>query len=118
MSVIGNLTMLNQYSDYLQPKYSNFPYGRYASFIIIRKTESETIFRTEGSGEGLVKDIVTAGITNTTPLRRVVISKRKQTAVERRAGRELLREHNLLKKVTVNKNEYICTLNANVPCGK
>src|SRR6266849_27038 len=118
MTVISNLSLLNQYGDYLLPRYSNFPRGRYASLIIIRKTESETIFRTEGSGEGLVKETVIAGVTNTNSLRRVVISKRKQTAVERRVGRELLREHDLLKKVTVNKNEYICTLNANVPCGK
>ncbi len=40
-----------------------------------------------------------------TPIRRVIISKRKQTAVERRTGRELLREHDLLKMATVNKTE-------------
>src|SRR3989449_9264618 len=105
MSVIGNLTMLNQYSDYLQPRYDKFPHGRYASLLIVRKTESETIFRTEGSGEGLVKEIVTAGAIkgNAIPMRRVMISKRKQTAVERRTGRELLREHNLLKMTIVNR---------------
>src|SRR2546428_10162633 len=109
MSVIGNLTMLNQYSDYLQPRYDKFPHGRYVSLLIVRKTESETIFRTEGSGEGLVKETVIAGIQNTKPIRRVVISKRKQTAVERRVGRELLREHDLLKTVVVNKVEQICS---------
>ena len=120
MSVIGNLTMLNQYSDYLQPTYSNFPYGLYASLLIVRKTESETIFRTEGSGEGLVKEIVTAGASreNAVPIRRVMISKRKQTAVERRTGRELLREYDLLKMAIVNKKEQICALNTNAPCGK
>lgn len=118
MSVISNLTILNQYRDYLQPSYSNFPHGRYVSLLIIRKTESETIFRTEGSGEGLVKEIVIAGINNDKPMRRVVISKRKQTAVERRTGRELLREHDLLKKVVVNKVEQLCALNTNAPCGK
>ena len=120
MSVIGNLTMLNQYHDYLQPRYDKFPHGRYASLLIVRKTESETIFRTEGSGEGLVKEIVTAGASNrnAVPMRRVMISKRKQTAVERRTGRELLREHDLLKMATVNKKEQICTLNTNAPCGK
>jgi CRISPR-associated protein Csc2 len=120
MSITANLTMLKQYADYLQPAYSNFPHGRYASLIIIRKTESETIFRTEGSGEGLVKEIVTAGEReiNQTPIRRVVISKRKQTAVERRTGRELLREHGLLKTVVVNKEERPCSLNTNAPCGK
>src|SRR5947209_16082206 len=113
MSTISNLGLLNKYSEYLLSEYSNFPRGRYVSLIIIRKTESETIFRTEGSGEGLVKEIVTAGEReiNQTPIRRVVISKRKQTAVERRTGRELLREHGLLKLVTVNKVEQPCSLN-------
>src|SRR6266566_7730728 len=103
MSAISYLSLLNQYSEYLLPAYNNFPRGRYASLIIVRKAESETIFRTEGSGEGLVKETVIAGIQNAKPIRRVVISKRKQTAVERRVGRELLREHNLLKTAVVNK---------------
>jgi len=120
MTIIANLTMLNQYSDYLQPRYDKFPHGRYASLLIVRKTESETIFRTEGSGEGLVKEIVTAGANsnNAVPMRRVMISKRKQTAVERRTGRELLREHELLKMAIANKKEQICALNTNAPCGK
>ena len=116
--MISNVSILNQYSDNLLPRYSNFPRGRYASLLIVRKTESETIFRTEGSGEGLVKETVIAGIQNTKPIRRVVISKRKQTAVERRTGRELLREHNMLKNAVVNKVEQICSLNTNAPCGK
>ncbi|MBV9709171.1 MAG: type I-D CRISPR-associated protein Cas7/Csc2, partial [Chloroflexi bacterium] len=115
MTTISNLSVLNQYSDYLLPKYSNFPQGHYASLLIVRKTESETIFRTEGSGEGLVKETVIAGIENAKPIRRVVISKRKQTAVERRTGREVLREHDLLKK---DANGQICALNTNAPCGK
>lgn len=118
MSIIGNLSVLNQYNEYLLPRYSNFPLGRYVSLIVIRKTESETIFRTEGSGEGLVKETVTAGVEHTNSMRRVVISKRKQTAVERRTGRELLREHEMLKTATVNKAEQICSLNTNAPCGK
>ncbi|MDQ2714334.1 MAG: type I-D CRISPR-associated protein Cas7/Csc2 [Chloroflexota bacterium] len=116
--MISNVSILNQYSDHLLDRYSNFPRGRYVSLLIVRKTESETIFRTEGSGEGLVKETVTAGIQNTTAIRRVVISKRKQTAVERRVGRELLREHELLKTAVVNKVEQICALNMNAPCGK
>jgi len=81
MSTISNLSVLNQYSDYLLSRYNNFPQGRYASLLIVRKTESETIFRTEGSGEGLVKETVIAGVENAKAIRRVVISKRKQTAV-------------------------------------
>lgn len=117
---IQQLTALRQYSDYLCPEYSNFPYGRYVNLLLIRKTESETIFRTEGSGEGLAKEYVRAGLaTNSKTIRRVVISKRKQTAVERRTGRELLREHRLLKMVAINKKEERpCSLNTNAPCGK
>lgn len=118
MSTIGNLSILNQYSEYLLPRYSNFPLGRYVSLLVIRKTETETIFRTEGSGEGLVKETVTAGVEHTKSMRRVVISKRKQTAVERRTGREVLREHQMLKMATVNKAEQVCSLNTNAPCGK
>ncbi|TMD66317.1 MAG: type I-D CRISPR-associated protein Cas7/Csc2 [Chloroflexi bacterium] len=109
------MSILNQYSDYLLPKYNNFPQGRYVSLVVIRKTESETIFRTEGSGEGLVKETVIAGLNNIQRIRRVVISKRKQTAVERRVGREVLREHNLLKN---DSKGQICALNTNAPCGK
>src|SRR5437899_2098532 len=115
MTAISNLSILNQYTDYLLPKYNNFPQGHYVSLIVIRKTESETIFRTEGSGEGLVKETVIAGLNNSQRIRRVVISKRKQTAVERRVGREVLREHNLLKN---DSKGQICALNTNAPCGK
>lgn len=112
------LSALARYQPYLLDRYENFPHGRYVSLIIIRKTESETIFRTEGSGEGLVKETVTAGLRDQRPLRRVVITKRKQTAVERRVGRELLREHGMLKRPKEKNKEldYECALNTNHPC--
>lgn len=119
MSVLQQLRALSQYSDFLQKEYQNFPYGKYVSLVLIRKTESETIFRTEGSGEGLAKEYVKAGLErNRQTLRRVVISKRKQTAVERRVGRELLREHDLLRTAKVGKEERPCSLNTNAPCGE
>jgi len=102
-----------EYKQHFLAEYSNLPKGYYISLFIVRKTESETIFRTEGSGEELVKETVSAGLTNTTPIRRVVISKRKQTAVERRMGREFLNKHGLLGK---NKEGKICMLNTNAPC--
>src|SRR5258708_6407025 len=114
MTAINTLSILNQYSNYLLPRYNNFPQGRYVSLLVVRKTESETIFRTEGSGEGLVKETVFAGLNNSQRIRRVVISKRKQTAVERRVGRELLRDYDLLKK---DSKSQICDLNTNAPCG-
>ncbi|GCF10208.1 type I-D CRISPR-associated protein Cas7/Csc2 [Dictyobacter arantiisoli] len=120
MNITEQLPALNAYRQYLQPHYQRFPSGRYANLLVVRKTLSETIFRTEGSGEGLSKELVTAGMqaSNRHAIRRVVISKRKQTAVERRVGRELLREHELLKTVMVNKTPQLCALNTNAPCGK
>ena len=43
-------------------KYENFPQSRYLTLIVLRKAESEMIFRTEGSGEGLSRDTVHAGL--------------------------------------------------------
>lgn len=107
---------LDEYAErrLLVPSYQNFPLGRYASLIVVRRTESETIFRTEGSGEGLVKETVRAGCTHADVIRRVVISKRKQTAVERRAGREVLREADMLH--VSPKTKLPCTINTNAPC--
>lgn len=104
--------------DLLVPSYQNFPLGRYATLLVLRRTESETIFRTEGSGEGLVKEAVRAGRTHPEVIRRVVISKRKQTAVERRTGRELLRAMGLLKSRSTRdgKGSVICSINTNAPC--
>ena len=112
------LAALEAYRPLVLDRYSNFPRGRYVSLILIRKTESETVFRTEGSGEGLVKETVTAGLRDAQPLRRVVITKRKQTAVERRSGRELLREHKMLKRPIKGGKEqdHECALNTNMPC--
>jgi CRISPR-associated protein Csc2 len=63
----------------------------------------------------LSKEFVHAGLDGGDPIQRVVISKRKQTAVERRTGRELLRHHDLL--FTSNAGG-ICALNRNNPCEK
>ena len=109
------MSAFENYKQYLLAEYSNLPKGYYVTLFIIRKTESETIFRTEGSGEELVKETVSAGLVDVTPIRRIVISKRKQTAVERRKGREFLHKHDLLKK---NKDGNICMLNTNAPCEK
>lgn len=100
-------------AKHLPAQYENFPRGRFATLVLIRKTESEAIFRTEGSGEGLVKETVMAGRRNGKAIRRVVISKRKQTAVERRQGRDLLRDHDLLP----TEGDGRCVFNTANPCG-
>jgi CRISPR-associated protein Csc2 len=107
------MTAFEDYKKYVLEDYSDLPKGYYVSLFIVRKTVSGAIFRTEGSGEELVKETVSAGRKNSVPIRRIVISKRKQTAVERRQGREFLHRHELLQK---NKDGKICMLNTNAPC--
>jgi CRISPR-associated protein Csc2 len=97
----------------LAQTYENFPKGRFISLVVLRKTQSETIFRTEGSGEPMCSEFVSAGITDTTIIQRLVMTKRKQVAPERRYGREFLRAHELLH---TNKDGSLCSLNTNSPC--
>lgn len=98
---------LQKYATYLPASYSAYPRGYYVSLILLRKVEGEAIFRTEGSGEPLNREFVHAGSADATPIiPRVVISKRKQTAVERRTGRELLRRVELIKETDgINQGE-------------
>ena len=114
------MSILDSYTDFMVEQYENFPQSRYLTLIVLRKAESEMIFRTEGSGEGLARDTVHAGLEDREPISRVTISKRKQTAVERRTGRELLRQHNLLFYTAGSKEEEenICALNRNKPCAR
>lgn len=97
---------LQKYASHLPEAYSNYPRGYYVSLILVRKVEGEAIFRTEGSGEPLNREFVHAGEVDQTVIPRVVISKRKQTAVERRTGRELLRRLSLISvKDGLNEDE-------------
>lgn len=109
------MSIIDSYARHFLPAYSNYPRSRYITLFIARHVESEAIFRTEGSGEPLSKEFVHAGLEGGEPIQRVVISKRKQTAVERRTGRELLRHHDLL---FTSKDGGICALNRNNPCEK
>ncbi len=104
---------LDQYKDFLLDHYNNLPQGRYVNLIVLRETKSETIFRTEGRGEPLNREFIHAGLSDNEVIPRVIISKRKQTAVERRTGRELLRGFDLLQKLD---NGAECMLNTNKPC--
>ncbi len=115
------MSVLNNYKKFFVEKYNNFPQGKYVNLIVLRKTESETIFRTEGSGEPLNREYVKAGNMTSEVVARSVISKRKQTAFERRTGREILRSHDLLKYKKKSGKETVdaeCTLNTNSPCEK
>lgn len=109
------MSILSAYQPYFLEKYHNYPQGRYWTLIIARQIESEAIFRTEGSGEPLNREYVYAGKEGEEVIPRVVISKRKQTAVERRTGREVLRAFDFLK---TNRKGNVCALNRNEPCEK
>ncbi len=108
------MSILEKYADHFLPTYSNYPQGRYISLLLVRQVESEAIFRTEGSGEPLSKEFVHAGLDGNEVIQRVVISKRKQTAVERRTGRELLRKYD--KLFPGKRTGVLCALNRNDPC--
>ena len=71
------MSILDSYTDFMVEKYENFPQSRYLTLIVLRKAESEMIFRTEGSGEGLVRDSVYAGLEDRDVISRVTISKRE-----------------------------------------
>jgi len=99
----------------LATTYENFPKARFITLIVLRTTHSETIFRTEGSGEPLSSEFVQAGLEGENQksiLQRLVMTKRKQIAPERRYGREHLRAHELL----YTKDGSLCSLNTNAPC--
>lgn len=110
------MSIMEKYADQMLEAYTNNPQGRYVSLLLVRRIESEAIFRTEGSGEAQNKEFVHAGLEDQALIRRVVISKRKQTATERRTGRELLRRHGLL--YDKDDKSGPCALNTNNPCGQ
>jgi CRISPR-associated protein Csc2 len=101
---------------FLAEQYENFPKGRTIGLVVLRTTQSETIFRTEGTGEPMCSEYVQAGLLSEHDfsIPRLVMTKRKQIAPERRKGREFLRSHGLLYKAP--KGDTVCALNTNAPC--
>ncbi|MCY7334067.1 MAG: type I-D CRISPR-associated protein Cas7/Csc2 [Pseudanabaena sp. CAN_BIN31] len=104
---------IEKLSKFLAPTYENFPKGRTISLVVLRTTLSETIFRTEGTGEPICREFVQAGENDTNVIQRLVMTKRKQVAPERRKGREFLRAESLLYP---SKDGTFCALNTNAPC--
>ncbi len=114
---------IEKLAPFLAEQYENFPKGRFVSAVVLRTTLSETVFRTEGTGEPVCKEFVHAGVKTQDVIERLVMTKRKQVAPERRKGREFLRAHDLLKIVEKKgkgknaKTEKLpCSLNTNAPC--
>ena len=104
---------VDKLSKFLATTYENFPKGRTIGLVVLRTTLSETIFRTEGTGEPICREFVQAGETDTNIIQRLVMTKRKQVAPERRKGREFLRAQQLLHS---KDGSSVCALNTNAPC--
>lgn len=103
-------------ASFLAPAYENFPKGRVIGLVVLRTTLSETIFRTEGTGEPMCREFVQAGLSDDRIIERLVMTKRKQIAPERRRGREFLRAYDLLYTIKKKDEELTCSLNTNAPC--
>lgn len=107
---------IEKLAPYFAPTYENFPKGRTIGLIVLRTSLSELILRTEGTGEPMCREFVAAGLTEEArkqTVQRLVMTKRKQIAPERRKGREFLRLQELLRP---NKDGIPCALNTNAPC--
>ncbi|MBD2093482.1 type I-D CRISPR-associated protein Cas7/Csc2 [Microcoleus sp. FACHB-1515] len=104
---------IEKLNPFFAPTYENFPKGRSIGLVVLRTSLSELILRTEGTGEPMCREFVQAGQTDKQIVQRLVITKRKQIAPERRKGREHLRAQDLLR---LNKDGLPCSLNTNAPC--
>ncbi len=104
---------IEKLNPFFAPTYENFPKGRTIGLVVLRTSLSELILRTEGTGEPMCREFVQAGQTDKQVVQRLVMTKRKQIAPERRKGREHLRAQDLLHS---NKKGVACALNTNAPC--
>jgi len=115
--------MFDQYKSHFQTSIPKIPGAKYAHFILLRKTDSYAVFKTDGE---LNVARVRAGLDSTDIITRLVLFKRKQTTPERLTGRELLRRYGIYEQITTNyeriakkeKDKIIedCTYNGE-PCG-
>jgi CRISPR-associated protein Csc2 len=107
---------IEKLAPFLATTYENFPKGRFIGLVVLRTTLSETIFRTEGTGEPMCREFVQAGAKDDKRIiERLVMTKRKQIAPERRHGREFLRAYGLLYRAGGGQGA-LCSLNTNAPC--
>ncbi len=104
---------IEKLNPFFAATYENFPKGRTISLVVLRTSLSELILRTEGTGEPMCREFMQAGLTDKQVVQRLVMTKRKQVAPERRKGREYLRAQELLRQ---NKDGVPCALNTNAPC--
>ena len=110
---------IEKLAPFFAPTYENFPKGRTIGLVVMRSSLSELILRTEGTGEPMCREFVSAGLTQETRkevVQRLVMTKRKQVAPERRYGREHLRANDLLYTIKKKEEVLTCSLNTNAPC--
>ncbi len=83
------------------------PRDKYVNIVVLRETKSHTIFTTEGST--LDVERVKAGREETGFMDRILMYKRKQIAPERRKGKALLRDYDVLSEDDCYLMEGMCT---------
>jgi len=93
--------ILEKYKEHFQEVIPKVPGGKYAHFVVLRKTESYAVFKTD---EGLNVAHVQAGLKNKNRIPRPIMFKRKQTTPERLVGRELLRRYGVYEAIREKYN--------------
>ncbi len=92
-----------QSSNVFQSSIPKLPMGKYAHIIVLRETNSFTLFQTDGE---LNLSRVSLGRKEQTLSTRIVLFKRKQSTPERLTGRELLRRYELVTACKYNTAEF------------
>src|ERR1700730_8605800 len=95
--------VLSQYNNAFHEQIPRYRQNRYVQIVVLRETKSHAIFTTEG--QTLDVERLQAGITDRQQIDRVVMYKRKQIAPERRTGKALLRDMDILTDIVVNKKK-------------
>ncbi len=85
--------MFSAYEKHFHKEIPLRPSAKYAHILVLRKTESYAVFKTDGE---LNTARVSAGLEDKTQISRLTIFKRKQSTPERLTGREVLRRYELL----------------------
>lgn len=98
--------MFSEYAKHFHSEIPTRPSGKYAHLIVLRRTESYAVFKTDGE---LNTTRVAAGVEDTAMMTRLTLFKRKQSTPERLTGRELLRRYGIYEGIfqaTNKKCEY------------
>src|SRR6266700_3323439 len=95
--------ILNQHGNAFHQQIPRYRQNRYVQIVVLRETKSHAIFTTEG--QTLDVERLQAGIINRKQIDRVVMYKRKQIAPERRTGKALLRDMDILTDIVIGKDK-------------